>query len=134
MDCCQITTFPLNPDIEISVVSKYLPEQSSPKDNLYFFIYFITIENKGSQSVQLIKRHWEIFDSINDLRTVDGIGVVGETPVIEPGETFEYNSGCNLVSEIGYMKGHYIMKRLIDNSEINVTIPQFNLIVPAKLN
>lgn len=124
----------LTHDIEISVVSKYLPEQSSPKDNLYFFIYFITIENKGSQSVQLIKRHWEIFDSINDLRTVDGIGVVGETPVIEPGETFEYNSGCNLVSEIGYMKGHYIMKRLIDNSEINVTIPQFNLIVPAKLN
>ena len=124
----------LTHDIEISVVSKYLPEQSSPNDNLYFFIYFITIENKGSQSVQLIKRHWEIFDSINDLRTVDGIGVVGETPVIEPGETFEYNSGCNLVSEIGYMKGHYIMKRLIDNSEINVTIPQFNLIVPAKLN
>ncbi len=124
----------LTHDIEISVECNYLPEQSSPKDNLYFFIYFITIVNKGAMSVQLVKRHWEIFDSINELRTVDGIGVVGETPIIEPGESFEYNSGCNLVSEIGYMKGHYIMKRLFDNKEIEVTIPQFNLIVPAKLN
>lgn len=124
----------LTHDIEISVESRYYPEQSSPKDNLYFFIYFITIENKGTQTVQLIKRHWEIFDSNNDIRTVDGVGVVGETPILEPGEKFEYNSGCNLVSEIGYMKGHYTMKRLSDDAEINVTIPQFNLIVPAKLN
>lgn len=124
----------LTHDIEISVECKYWPDQSSPKDNLYFFVYYITIENKGSQSVQLIKRHWEIFDSINDKRTVDGVGVVGETPVIEPGEKYEYNSGCNLVSEIGNMKGYYIMKRLKDGTQINVTIPQFDLIVPAKLN
>lgn len=124
----------LTHDIEISVECKYWPDQSSPKDNLYFFVYYITIENKGSQPVQLIKRHWEIFDSINDKRTVDGVGVVGETPVIEPGEKYEYNSGCNLVSEIGNMKGYYIMKRLKDGTQINVTIPQFDLIVPAKLN
>jgi ApaG protein len=120
--------------IEISVECKYWPEQSSPKDNLYFFVYYITIENKSGESVQLIKRHWDIFDSISDKRTVDGIGVVGETPVLEPGERFEYNSGCNLVSEIGFMQGYYTMKRLRNETEINVNIPQFNLIVPAKLN
>jgi ApaG protein len=120
--------------IEISVTCNYWPEQSNPKDNLYFFIYYITIENKSSEAVQLIKRHWDIFDSISDKRMVDGIGVVGETPVLEPGEKFEYNSGCNLVSEIGYMKGYYTMKRLSDSTELVVEIPQFNLVVPAKLN
>lgn len=120
--------------IEISVDCKYWPEQSSPKDNLYFFIYYITIENKSSETMQLIKRHWDIFDSINEKRMVDGIGVVGETPIIEPGEKYEYNSGCNLVSEIGFMKGYYTMKKLMDGTEVDVEIPQFNLIVPAKLN
>jgi len=124
----------LTHNIEISVECKYWPEQSNPRENHYFFVYYITIENKGNQAVQLIKRHWEIFDSINEVRTVDGVGVVGETPIIEPGEKFEYNSGCNLVSEIGYMQGYYTMKRMHDGSEIEVTIPQFNLIVPAKLN
>lgn len=120
--------------IEISVECKYWPEQSSPKDNLYFFIYYITIENKSRESMQLIKRHWDIFDSINEKRMVDGIGVVGETPVIEPGEKYEYNSGCNLVSELGFMKGYYTMKKILSGTEVDVEIPQFNLIVPAKLN
>jgi ApaG protein len=120
--------------IEISVECKFWPEQSSPKDNLYFFIYYITIENKSTETVQLIKRHWDIFDSINEKRMVDGIGVVGETPIIEPGEKYEYNSGCNLVSEVGFMKGYYTMKKLKDGTEVDVEIPQFNLIVPAKLN
>lgn len=124
----------LTHNIEISVDCRYWPEQSSPKDNLYFFVYYITIENKGNQTVQLIKRHWDIFDSVNEKREVEGVGVVGETPIIEPGEKYEYNSGCNLNSEIGYMKGYYTMKRLDDDTEINVTIPQFNLIVPAKAN
>ena len=84
--------------------------------------------------MQLIKRHWDIFDSTTDKRMVDGIGVVGETPTLEPGEKYEYNSGCNLVSEMGYMKGYYTMKRIKDGSELEVSIPQFNLIVPAKLN
>ncbi|MBP7810094.1 MAG: Co2+/Mg2+ efflux protein ApaG [Bacteroidia bacterium] len=120
--------------IEISVECKYWPEQSSPKDNLYFFIYYITITNKSAEPMQLIKRHWDIFDSVNEKRMVDGIGVVGETPVIEPGEKYEYNSGCNLVSEIGFMKGFYTMKKINDGAEVDVEIPQFNLIVPAKLN
>jgi len=120
--------------IEISVECDYWPQQSSPRENNYFFVYFITIENKSDFAVQLIKRHWDIYDSNGEKRQVDGEGVVGETPVLEPGEKFEYNSGCNLVTEIGYMKGFYTMKRVIDNKEIIVQIPEFNLIVPAKLN
>ena len=120
--------------IEISVECDYWPQQSSPRENNYFFVYFITIENKSDHAVQLIKRHWDIFDSNGEKRQVDGEGVVGETPVLEPGEKFEYNSGCNLVTEMGYMKGHYTMKRVIDNKEIVVQIPEFSLVVPAKLN
>ena len=97
-------------------------------------MYFITIENKSDFSVQLLRRHWDIFDSIGDKRVVDGDGVVGETPVLEPGQKFEYNSGCNLTSELGYMKGYYTLIKLTDGKEFNVDIPQFDLIVPAKLN
>lgn len=121
-------------DIEISVDVKYWPQQSMPCENHFFFVYFITIENKSEYSVQLTKRHWDIFDSISDFREVDGEGVVGETPILEPGEKFEYNSGCNLNTDMGYMKGYYTMSRLLDNKEFIVDIPKFDLIVPAKLN
>lgn len=121
-------------NIEISVEVKYWPQHSMPKENHYFFVYFISIQNKSDASVQLLKRHWDIFDSIGDKRVVDGEGVVGETPVLEPGEKFEYNSGCNLTSEMGHMKGYYTLIKLLDGKEFNVDIPKFDLIVPAKLN
>jgi ApaG protein len=121
-------------NIEISVEVKYWPQHSMPKENHYFFVYFITIKNKSDYAVRLLRRHWDIFDSIGDKRVVDGEGVVGETPVIEPGEKFEYNSGCNLTSELGTMKGHYTLVKLMDGKEFNVEIPQFDLVVPAKLN
>lgn len=121
-------------NIEISVEVKYWQQHSTPRENHYFFVYFIGIENKSDHTVQLMRRHWDIFDSIGDPRVVDGEGVVGETPVLEPGERFEYNSGCNLSSDIGYMKGHYTLIRLHDGREFNVEIPKFDLIVPSKLN
>jgi ApaG protein len=121
-------------NIEISVEVKYWPQHSMPKENHYFFVYFITIENKSDFSVQLLRRHWDIFDSIGDNREVDGDGVVGETPVLEPGQKFEYNSGCNLTSEMGYMKGYYTLLKLLDGKEFNVDIPKFDLVVPAKWN
>jgi len=121
-------------NIEVSVDVRYWPQHSIPRENHYFFVYFITIVNKGEHSVQLLKRHWDIFDSIGDHRTVEGDGVVGETPVIEPGQKFEYNSGCNLISEIGYMKGYYTLMRLFDEKEFIVEIPRFEMIVPAKFN
>ncbi len=121
-------------NIEISVQTKYFWQQSIPKENHYFFVYYITIENKGDYTVQLLKRHWEIFDSGNETRFVDGEGVVGEMPILEPNQKFTYNSGCNLVSEIGYMKGHYEMQELVTNKIFKVQIPKFDLVVPAKLN
>ena len=121
-------------NIEISVQTKYFWQQSVPKENHYFFVYYITIENKGDYTVQLLKRHWEIFDSGNETRFVDGEGVVGETPILEPNQKFTYNSGCNLVSEIGYMKGHYEIQELVTNKIFKVQIPKFDLVVPAKLN
>src|SRR3954468_24974099 len=92
-------------NIYISVEVKYWPRHSMPCENHYFFVYYITIENKSDSAVQLLRRHWDICDSNGDKRVVDGVGVVGETPVLEPGQAFEYNSGCNLATEIGYMKG-----------------------------
>jgi ApaG protein len=121
-------------NIEISVEVKYWPPHSLPKDNHYFFVYFIRIMNHGDDTVQLMRRHWDIIDSVGDKRVVEGEGVVGETPVLEPGEKFEYNSGCNLSSDIGYMKGYYSLIRLRDGKEFNVDIPGFDLIVPSKLN
>jgi ApaG protein len=121
-------------NIEISVEVKYWPQHSMPRENHYFFVYFITIRNKSNVSVQLLRRHWDIFDSIGDKRVVDGDGVVGETPLLEPGQKFEYNSGCNLTSEIGFMKGYYTLFDVVNEREFNVEIPQFDLIVPAKLN
>lgn len=121
-------------DIEVSVEVRYFSQQSLPKEGHYFFVYFITIENKSDFSVQLTKRHWNIFDSIGDHREVDGEGVVGETPILAPGEKFEYNSGCNLTSDMGYMKGYYTLVRLINNEEFRVNIPKFEMVVPAKLN
>ncbi len=121
-------------NIEISVEARYLPDSSLPRENHYFFIYFITIVNKSDFSVKLERRHWDIFDSVGDYRIVDGDGVVGETPVLEPGERFEYNSGCNLTSDMGYMKGYYTLVKLVDGQEFNVDIPKFELMVPSKLN
>lgn len=121
-------------NIEVIVDCKYHSTQSNPKENLYFFIYQITIINKSDYTIKLLKRHWEIVDSNGEKRTVDGEGVVGETPVIEVGEQFQYASGCNLQTEIGIMGGLYTMVRLVDNIEFTIEIPRFNLIVPAKLN
>lgn len=121
-------------NIEISVEVKYWHQHSLPQENHYFFVYFITIQNHSDFSVQLTKRHWDIFDSIGDKRVVEGDGVVGETPILEPGQKFEYNSGCNLSSELGYMSGYYTLLKVMTGEEIKVEIPRFDLVVPAKLN
>lgn len=121
-------------DIRVSVESKFLSERSDPKSNFYFFVYFINIENHSPFTVQLLRRHWEITDSVGEKRIVDGEGVVGETPVLEPGKSFTYNSGCDLKSEFGKMKGYYVFKRLFDDKEFQVSIPEFLLEVKGKWN
>jgi ApaG protein len=84
--------------------------------------------------VQLLRRHWHIFDTNGEVRQVEGEGVVGQQPVLEPGESHQYISGCNLKTTIGKMTGTYLMERIIDGKKIKVKIPEFTMIVPFKLN
>ncbi len=120
--------------IKISVETKFHIGHSDAEKNHFLFLYVITIENKSEHTVKLISRHWDIFDSNSVYSQVDGDGVVGEQPVLEPGEIFEYESSCNLTSDIGRMSGSYLMQRKIDKAQFNVTIPEFELIVPQRLN
>lgn len=120
--------------IKITVESTYQAEYSNADNMHYMFAYRITIENISNYTVQLISRHWEIFDSIGSHQQIDGEGVVGEQPILEPGQSHQYISGCNLKSEIGYMEGYYTMLRIIDGIFFEVDIPKFQLIAPYKLN
>lgn len=120
--------------IEISVQTRYYAPQSDPRNNHYFFVYEITITNKSDYTVKLLRRHWDITDGFGEKREVDGEGVVGETPTLEPGDSFSYNSGCDFATEIGKMSGFYTMKKLVNQSEFNVLIPEFMMVLPARLN
>lgn len=120
--------------IKISVITAYQSGYSNAEQNHYVFTYDIAIENTSNFTVQLLKRHWTIFDSNGEFRQVDGDGVVGQQPVLEPNQIHRYVSGCNLKTNIGKMQGYYEMERQIDGTSFNVVIPAFNLIVPYKLN
>ncbi|WP_423147597.1 Co2+/Mg2+ efflux protein ApaG [Rubrolithibacter danxiaensis] len=120
--------------VKVSVETIYQPEYSNPANEHFMFAYKISIENLTDYSVQLLTRYWQIFDSNGSHREVEGEGVVGQQPVIEPGNSHEYVSGCNLKTDIGSMKGTYTMKRLVDDEAFKVHIPEFHLIAPYKLN
>ncbi len=120
--------------IEISVKTSYYAPQSEPKSSYYFFVYEITITNKSDYTVKLMSRHWHITDAFGEKRDVDGEGVIGETPTLEPNESFTYNSGCNFATELGKMSGYYTMQKLLDKTTFNVLIPEFVMVLPAKLN
>lgn len=120
--------------VKVSVTTAYQQEYSSPPQSHFVFTYKIRIENNSNYTVQLLRRHWFINDANGVLREVEGEGVVGQQPVLEPGESHEYISGCNLKTEIGKMKGTYLMERIVDGKNFKVNIPQFTMIVPYKLN
>ncbi|MDX2194960.1 MAG: Co2+/Mg2+ efflux protein ApaG [Cytophagales bacterium] len=120
--------------IKISVKTEYQAEYSSPQNMHYVFAYRIVIENISDATVQLLRRHWYIFDSDGSIREVEGEGVVGQQPILEPGEVHQYVSGCNLKSTIGKMRGTYLMEKLMDGVKFEVLIPEFVLIPPFKLN
>src|SRR5690606_28560838 len=100
----------------------------------YAFSYHITIDNQSKDSVQLLMRHWEIFDALNEKEIVDGEGVVGKKPILKSGETFKYNSGCLLVSPFGTMKGHFIMVNYTTTKKFKVSVPAFRLGASFALN
>lgn len=120
--------------VKVSVMTEYLPDYSSPIQQHYVFTYRISIENCSEYTVQLLRRHWFIHDANNTVREVEGEGVVGQQPILEPGESHEYVSGCNLKSGLGKMYGHYTMERVVDGKHFKVNIPEFTMVVPFKLN
>lgn len=119
--------------IQVSVQVRYLADQSDESDNRHVFAYTITLTNEGEHAVQLLSRHWIIKDANNHVQEVKGKGVVGEQPVIKPGESFEYTSGTVLATQVGTMSGSYRMQ-VVDGGEFSVPIPQFVLSVPRVLH
>lgn len=131
-------TNPMNEEvtagIRVQVETQYQFQSSNPEQNHYVFAYRIRIKNLTEGPVQLLNRHWEISDCGQDMRVVDGSGVVGQQPILESGREFVYVSGCKLSSEIGKMVGYYEMENLITGKTFKVRIPQFVLEMPFKLN
>jgi len=116
--------------VVVRVSVSYLPEQSEPTRGRWFWAYHIRIENEGPVAVQLLTRHWIITDGRGLRHTVEGEGVVGEQPMIAPGASFDYVSGCPLSTPTGSMQGSYHMIDE-DGDAFDVTIPRFALIAPA---
>ena len=117
-------------NIHVRVAVSYLPEQSAPQAGRWFWSYHIRIENDGDKPVQLLARHWKIRDSRGTEQEVRGEGVVGETPMIAAGESFDYVSGCPLDTASGSMRGSYRMVAG-DGSMFDIDIPQFPLFSPV---
>lgn len=120
-------------EINIIVRTTYLPEQSDETLGRYVFSYTITIANTGMVAAQLISRHWIIEDGGNDAQEVRGLGVVGEQPLLKPGDSFEYTSGTAISSPVGSMKGSYQMIAE-DGLRFDASIPEFTLSVPRTLH
>jgi len=120
-------------NIRVDVETRYIEDQSNPEQNYYVFAYTITIRNKGKQSAQLLTRHWVITDSNQKTQEVRGEGVVGEQPMLKPGEQFVYTSGTMLETEIGTMKGSYQMLA-DDGSHFDAAIDEFVLSTPRVLH
>jgi ApaG protein len=116
--------------IEVTVRPQYLPDQSDPAKPQYVWAYFVRIENKGDVAVQLRSRHWRITDGLGRMVEVKGPGVVGKTPLLRPGEVFEYNSGTPLSTPSGFMGGTYQMVSETGES-FDIEIPTFSLDTPV---
>ena len=120
--------------VRVSVEAEYQPEYSSPSQYHYVFTYRVSIENNSPKTIQVMRREWHSQDAGYKNREVTGEGIVGQQPIIEPGNTHQYVSGCNLKSGIGCMYGTYQIERLVDGKLLNISIPIFQMIAPFKLN
>ncbi|WP_066776792.1 Co2+/Mg2+ efflux protein ApaG [Croceicoccus mobilis] len=116
--------------IIVRVSASYLPEQSQVSEGRWFWAYHIRIENVGDEPAQLISRHWRITDALGRVSLIDGDGVVGEQPLLQPGQSHDYVSGCPLETSCGSMEGHYTFRRA-DGSLFEAAIPFFPLEAPA---
>ncbi|MFA5938442.1 MAG: Co2+/Mg2+ efflux protein ApaG [Sinimarinibacterium sp.] len=120
--------------IRIVVRPRFVPEQSEPERGQYLFAYHITIRNEGSETVQLLSRHWIITDGEGKVEDVRGPGVVGYQPILKPGEDFQYTSGCPLSTPIGTMHGEFNMVVQDSGEAFDARISPFRLAVPRVLN
>jgi ApaG protein len=116
-------------NVRVEVESQYAPERSQPFQNHWFFHYTVRISNEGDDTVQLLSRHWIITDGNGHVEEVRGAGVVGEQPVLSPGESFEYTSGCQLKTSTGTMRGTYQMVTE-EGSHFDIEIAPFALAEP----
>ena len=120
--------------VKIHVKTWFRSDLSNPEENQYFYNYRIYIENKGNEPVQLLHRHWMVEQLIYGIQHVDGPGVVGEQPLIHPGERYEYVSGCEFWMPIGRMSGFYSFQNLETEQLFSVPIPLFTLEFPPFLS
>ncbi len=127
--------------VRVTSETGFVPQQSEPESKRFVFFYTITIHNDSNQACQLLSRHWVIQDSNRKIEEVYGEGVIGEQPVIQPGESYQYTSGAVLETEIGTMEGRYFMAcksdtGKTDNSaeEFEIAVPRFTLSVPRTLH
>lgn len=114
-------------EIEVKVTPRFVSERSAPDKGYFFWAYTINITNLGSETVQLKTRHWRIVDATGREQEVKGPGVVGEEPLLKPGESFEYTSGVPLPTPSGFMRGTYGMVKTEDRSRFDIEIPAFSL-------
>lgn len=117
--------------VSVSVFTSYEEELSNPLNRHFIFTYRIRIENQNNFTIQLLRRHWEIQDSLSFPREVEGEGVIGEQPLLEPGHWYEYESACNLTSNVG---STYLFQRVDNGNLFQANIPLFMLVTPDKLN
>lgn len=116
--------------IEVSVEPFYLADRSTPEESRYFWAYRVTIENQSGDFVQLLSRYWHITDGTGRIEEVRGPGVVGEQPALDPGDSYQYTSGCPLSTPSGIMVGHYTMRN--GRGEMfDIDIPAFSLDLPG---
>ncbi len=120
--------------IKVTVETYYQPDYSNPINSEFMFAYRITIENNNNFPVRLLRRHWHIYDSNASIREVEGEGVVGVQPQINPGDQYQYVSGCNLRTELGKMSGTYLMENINSKKTFTVIVPSFEMCSPFKLN
>lgn len=119
--------------IEVKTEAHYIPEQSAPELNRYIFAYTVVLRNIGNVAAQLISRHWIITDAEGQVQEVRGLGVVGHQPLLTPGESFEYTSGCQLATAVGTMRGSYQMTAE-DGVQFAAPIGEFVLSMPRVLH
>jgi len=119
--------------IDVRAVPEFISDQSNPENDHFVFAYTITIRNIGSVAAVLVSRHWIITDANNEVQEVRGLGVVGHQPLLKPGESFQYTSGCVLTTPVGTMRGSYQMVSE-DGTSFDAPIPEFTLSIPRVLH